>query len=224
MIGQIEFLRLASVIVIVFTHTRHNIEAGIFYFIFEVLPPYGTSTLSIISGYLFWEHSKNKPDLLTKKIHTLLVPYLLSNSIIVAFAIIFSHFEIYFLNRIDYDYSIITQGIFSLDSAPINPPTFFIRDLFILFCFISLFRKNYYSLLIIVPYLILGKLFLRYEIVAFFLTGIMFNNNKETLFAMNMKFLYPLLSLFSLFCFYQNLEIIGKYIFSLLIFLIFFEV
>ena len=68
---SIELLRLMSVILIVFTHTKHNFTGGIFYILFEQIPTYGTAILSIISGFLFSEYSSTKANLLNKKIKTL---------------------------------------------------------------------------------------------------------------------------------------------------------
>ena len=81
---SIEMLRLLSVALLTLTHTKHGITGGVSYFIVETLPTYGTSLLSIISGFLYLEYSSKSPDLMTKKVRTLLVPYLTSNLLVVS--------------------------------------------------------------------------------------------------------------------------------------------
>jgi hypothetical protein len=46
------------------------------------------------------------------------------------------------LNRLSYDFSILTQGLFALNERPINPPTYFITDIFVLFSIIALFTQK----------------------------------------------------------------------------------
>ena len=65
---SIELIRLIAVILIVFTHTKNELEYGIAYVIVEQIPPYGTAILSIISGYLYFEVSRHKQNLFFKKI------------------------------------------------------------------------------------------------------------------------------------------------------------
>ena len=222
MLGSIELLRLISVILIVFTHTRHNIDAGIFHFLFEIVPQYGTTILSIISGYLFKEFSSKKSNLLNKKIHTLLIPFLISNLVVIILVFILKIFDFNVLNRLHYDLSIISDGLFALNRAPINPPTFFIRDLFLLFCIISLFQKNYYSLLLIIPYIIFGKLFLRVDIVFLFIIGSLISLKKESVYN-NKKIFYLALAIIIIINTYlQNYDYI-KFSISILIFLLSFD-
>ena len=63
----IELLRIVAVILITFTHTRNNLEDGYFYFFIEKLPTYGTSILSIISGYLYFTITRKSDISLFKK-------------------------------------------------------------------------------------------------------------------------------------------------------------
>lgn len=165
----IEFMRMAGVILITFTHMRHEFTEGATYFILEVLPTYGTLLLSIISGYLFAVNRDQ--NILPKKIRSLLIPYLIANLAVLIPVLIINAFGYNYLNRLHYDYTLITEGLFSLHSPPINPPTYFIRDLFLIFCFISLTQKNYWGLFFIVPLLVFGSLFLRWDIVGLFVAG-----------------------------------------------------
>lgn len=187
----IEFMRIAGVILITFTHIRHDFTSGIPYFVLEILPRYGTLLLSVISGYLF---CMNPPtgNLLIKKIKSLLIPYLIANIAVLLPVLIAHTLGFNFLNRLSFDYTLLTEGLFSLHSPPVNPPTYFIRDLFILFCFISLTRKHYAALLFIVPLLIFGQVLLRWDIAALFLCGFLIrkysveNQNKYIINAMGL--------------------------------------
>lgn len=173
---SIELIRLIAVILITFTHTRNHLESGIIYFIIEKLPTYGTSILSIVSGYLYYTVSRKKKNLFSKKIKTLAIPYLIANISILLVVLIFNFFfEYNALNRLSYDISIITEGIFSLNSPPINPPTYFIRDIFIIFSFIALIsQKEYKSLFVLIPFFLFGTLMLRFDIAFLFVMGVFF--------------------------------------------------
>ncbi|MCO6148044.1 hypothetical protein [Flavobacterium sp. NRK1] len=168
----IEFMRIVGVILITFTHIRHNFthSNSVPYFVLETLPRYGTLLLSIISGYLFCMNP-TEGNLLNKKIKSLLIPYLIANLAVILPVLLINAFGYNFLNRLTYDYTLITEGLFSLHKPPINPPTYFIRDLFIVFCFLSLTRKHYWALAFIIPLLIFGNVLLRYDIPLLFLTG-----------------------------------------------------
>ena len=222
MLYSIERLRLLSVLLIVFAHTRNNIDEGIFYFLFKLIPTYGTAVLSIISGYLFSEYSIKKKDLLKKKINTLLVPYIISNGIVIILVLFLNKLGFDTLNRLSYDSSLIFEGLLSLNSEPINPPTYFIRDIFLLFCIISLFKRNYYSLLFIVPYLIFGQLFLRIDVIILFICGWFISYTKKEI--VNKKYVIISLLLFlTFFCISIEQYHIMKFIISNLIFLFLFN-
>lgn len=213
----IEFMRIAGVILITFTHMRHDFTEGLPYFILEILPKYGTLLLSIISGYLFCM-SPFGGNLLQKKIKSLLVPYLIANLAVLVPVLVINLFGYNYLNRLDYDYTLITEGLLSFNSPPINPPTYFIRDLFIIFCLISLLRKNYWALLFILPLLIFGHLLLRWDIAFLFITGFIIrkysveNQNKLLLNGIGI----PLLVLS--FMFFEELQLY-KYLIAILFFL-----
>jgi hypothetical protein len=170
---NIELIRLLAVILITFTHTRHHLESGFLYFIVESVPKVGTLLLSIISGYLFWTVSRTKTNLLKRKIRSLLIPYLISNILIIAIAVVLhSFFNVNFLNRLSYDFNLITEGLLSLHVPPVNPPTYFIRDIFVVFLMIDLVKnKNFKTLLFLVPILIFGKLLIRVDILILFGLG-----------------------------------------------------
>ena len=81
-------------------------------------------------------------------------------------------FNINFLNRLSYDFSLITEGLLSLHVPPINPPTYFIRDIFVVFLMIDLLKnKNLKTLLFLIPILIFGKLLIRVDILLLFILG-----------------------------------------------------
>jgi hypothetical protein len=165
---------LIAVVLITFTHTRYTPDSSLFsYFIID-LPKIGTLTLSIISGYLYWITAKDKQSIIGKKIRTLAIPYLIANGIVIVLTLCANYaFGYDFLNRLSFDYSLLTEGLLSLNSPPVNPPTYFIRDIFIIFCMIELLRnRNLYMLLIIVPYAVFGNLLIRYDILVLFIAGV----------------------------------------------------
>lgn len=172
---NIELIRLLAVVLITLTHTRHSItEDSVFaYFLVEQLPTIGTILLSIISGYLFQKISFNKPNFFFRKVKTLFIPFLIANLSVLCLVLTAKYiFDFNFLNRLSFDFTLITEGVLALNSPPINPPTYFIRDIFVIFVLIELIKnKNFYMLLIIIPLLILGKLLLRYDILVLFLIG-----------------------------------------------------
>ncbi len=177
---SIELIRLIAVILITFTHTRHDLSSGLLYTIVEKIPTYGTAILSIISGYLYYSVSKDKNNLWLSKIKSLLIPYLIAN-IGVLLLVLFANYVLGYnsLNRLSYDFRLITEGIFALNSPPINPPTYFIRDIFMVFSVIELLTKrNYYTLIVILPVLIWGTLFLRLDVVLLFGCGCLYSYYK----------------------------------------------
>lgn len=171
---NIEILRLIAVVLIIFTHTRNNLDSGYFYYLVREVPKFGTLTLSIISGYLYWKTSKNKKSIFGKKVKTLLIPYLIANSSVILMTLVFYYgFDFDLLNRLSFNYTLLTEGLLSLNSPPINPPTYFIRDMFIIFTLIEFVRnRNLYMLLIIIPYAVFGNLLYRYDTLLLFLVGI----------------------------------------------------
>lgn len=182
--SSIELLRICAVILIIFTHTRHNLTSdSIFYFIIEKLPTYGTAILSIISGYLYYTVSRKKENIFHKKIKSLAIPYLIANCSVLILVLITNFiFDYNALNRLEYNYTLITEGILTLNEPPINPPTYFIRDIFVLFCILSLFtQREFRTLYILIPLLIFGVLVLRIDVVILFVTGILYARLKESI-------------------------------------------
>ena len=181
--SSIELIRLIAVILIVFTHTRNELEYGVAYFIVEQIPTFGTAILSIISGYLYFEISRHKHNLFFKKIKSLAIPYLIANISVLILVISTYYITGYNpLNRFDYDLSLLIDGIFSLNTTPINPPTYFIRDIFIIFSIIALVtQREFKTLLIIIPFLLFGTLILRLDVAFLFLIGILFSKYKSYL-------------------------------------------
>ncbi|TRW21526.1 hypothetical protein FMM05_19920 [Flavobacterium zepuense] len=167
---SIEFMRIAGVILITFTHIKHNYTAGIPYFILETLPKYGTLILSVISGYLFYSY-RNSDNLLSKKIKSLLVPYLIANLLVVVPVVCLYLLGYNYLGRLDYNYKLITDGILGIDNVPVNPPTYFIRDLFVVFCIIALFKKDLRGLVVIAVFFVFGSVLLRPFIAYLFAAG-----------------------------------------------------
>lgn len=177
---NIEFIRLVAVILITFTHTRNDLESGALYFIFEQIPTFGTAILSAVSGYLYVTKSRFHKNLLDKKIKSLVIPYLIANISVFILVLIANYFGYNALNRLTFDYKLITEGILSLNSPPINPPTYFIRDIFILFCFIILLTKrDLRTLFFIVPFLLFGTVMLKTEIAFLFMTGMAYGYFKD---------------------------------------------
>lgn len=178
---SIELIRLSAVILIVFTHTRNDLDTGTLYFIIEKLPTFGTAILSIISGFLYIKVSQHKQNIIKRKIKSLLIPYLIANVSVLLLVLFFNYVLKYnALNRLDFNMSLITEGIFSLTQPPINPPTYFIRDIFVLFSIITLIsKKEYISLFFIIPLLIFGTLILRLDVAILFLIGCGYGLIKE---------------------------------------------
>ena len=182
--GNIELLRIVCVVLLVFTHTRHNFEDGIMHFILYDLPKYGTLILSIISGYLYYSISRRNKNLFEKKIKSLAIPFLFANlSVVIIVSVIFVFFDLNYLNRLSFDSGLILEGIFSLNSPPINPPTYFIRDIFIIFVLVEiLINKKFKLIFLLLPFALFGELILRYEILVLFVVGIVVSkylNNKN---------------------------------------------
>ncbi len=178
---SIELIRLVAVLLITFTHTKHTLSTNDWaYFFVEILPPYGTAILSVISGYLYWETGRKKESIWRNKVKSLAIPYLLAN-LLVLIPIIILHFLGHdLLNRLTYDYTLITEGLLSLNSPPINPPTYFIRDIFVIFLIIELIQyRNFCTLLVLVPLVMFGQLVLRYDIFLLFLFGMMYGGLKN---------------------------------------------
>jgi len=180
---SIELIRLLAVILITFTHTRNELESGALYFIIEKLPTYGTAILSIISGFLYYTVSRKNKNLFYKKIKSLAIPYLIANVSVLIMVLIFNYFFGYnALNRLTYDSSLILEGLFSLNTPPINPPTYFIRDIFIIFSIIALFsQKQYKPLFFLAPLVFFGTLILRFDVPVLFLVGVLFALIKENI-------------------------------------------
>lgn len=223
---SIELARLLAVILITFAHTRHSLikeDSKLIYFIVEELPTIGTVLLSIISGYLFFKISYDKPNLFLSKVKTLLIPFLIANILVLSLVLLANYgFGYNALNRITYDFSMITEGIFSLNSPPINPPTYFIRDIFVIFVLIEFVRnRNLYMLLIIIPLLIFGKLLLRYDILVLFLVGITIGKLEFQIFKPKIKqIIIAFLTVISLFFIFQTDVATYKYPLAILIFIL----
>lgn len=180
--SSVELIRLIAVVLIVFTHTRNELENGFAYFIVERIPTFGTAILSIVSGYLYFEISRHKNNLFLKKIKSLAIPYLIANASVLILVLFVNYVLKYnALNRLTYDISLLTDGIFALNSEPINPPTYFIRDIFVIFSIIAFItQKEVKALFIVMPYLLLGTLLLRLDIAFLFLIGCLYAKFKDT--------------------------------------------
>lgn len=170
----IEIARLIAVLLITFNHTEHNLTEGMAYWIFEGLPLFGTPLLLLVCGYLFSAVSKKKNEpLFYKKVKSLLIPFIMAN-VLVLLPVCFFYFllDLNYLDRLSFNYKLITDGIFAINDVPINPPTYFIRDIFIVFVAIELFMyKNWKMLLILVPLLFFGQLIIRWDIPMIFTIG-----------------------------------------------------
>ena len=214
--GNIELLRIVCVVLLVFTHTRHSFDDGIMHFILYDLPKYGTLILSIISGYLYYSISRKNKYLFEKKIKSLAIPFLLANlSVVIIVSVIFVFFDLNYLNRLSFDFGLILEGILSLNSPPINPPTYFIRDIFIIFTLVEiLINKKFKLIFLLLPFALFGELILRYEILVLFVVGIVVSkylNNKNQKYTQLMLLILVLLS-------YLFYEPIMKHLISIFIF------
>lgn len=189
------------------------------YIFLEQVPLYGTLILSIISGFLYAEVTSSKPDLLKKKVRSLLIPFLIAN-VLVVIPVYVAHLNgLDFLNRLTFDLSLIYDGIFSISRAPINPPTFFIRDIFVIFVMIETIRSRNYLLLVgLIALAFFGELLLRYDILVLFIAGFIYSRNADFF----RRYKAPLLILFIVTggtFFYFN-SIFNRHIFSLAMFML----
>ncbi len=171
---SLEVIRLLAVILITFTHTKNDFHTGIPQFLFQELPLLGTILLSLISGFLYYKVSKNKNNLLRHKVKTLLIPYLVANVLILGLVLLaYFVFHQNYLQRLTFDSTLFTEGILALHSPPINPPTYFIRDLFIVFVCIEIIKnRNIYLFIGFLLLCLFGKPFLRLDIPLLFLIGL----------------------------------------------------
>lgn len=180
---SIELIRLLAVFMITFTHTRHELEEGWLYFLVEILPTYGTAILSVISGYLYFTVSRKKKYLFKRKIKSLAIPYLFANASVVLLVL----FSYYFLghnplNRLGIGPELFTEGILALNMEPVNPPTYFIRDIFLVFAVIALLtQREWKALPLILVFLVFGSLFLRLDVVGLFIIGALYGKFKDKL-------------------------------------------
>lgn len=216
---SIELIRLVAVILITFTHTRNNLENGISFFIVEQLPTFGTAILSIISGYLYYTVSRKKKKLFLKKLKSLAVPYLFAN-IVVLLLVLTANFVFGYnaLNRLTYDFSLITEGILALNSPPINPPTYFIRDIFIIFSIIALFtQKEYKALFILIPVVLFGTLVLRLDVAFLFTLGVLYAIIKDKIDKKILIVIATLLALIVGFWFFEYLKLPLSFLIFILI-------
>lgn len=178
---NLELLRLIAVCLITLTHSKIQFTDSANIFLFNYLPTIGTPVLTLISGYLFAEVSIKRKELLNNKIKTLLVPYLIANGSVILITLLGSAFGLHFLNRFSFsDPSIIYNGLLSFYTPPINPPTYFIRDIFVLFLIIDAFKnKHYLNLLWLIPIILFGLLFIRNDIPVLFAVGFIIARLKE---------------------------------------------
>lgn len=178
---SIELIRLFAVVLIVFTHTRHDLDSGTFLFIVERLPTFGTAILSVVSGYLYYKVSRHNKGIFFRKVKSLAIPYLIANVSVLGLVLIFNYVLGYnALNRFSYDFSLISEGVFALNSAPINPPTYFIRDIFLIFSVLALFsQREIKSLFVIIPFLLFGSLVLRTDVAVLFVIGSLYGKFKD---------------------------------------------
>src|SRR5690606_15059626 len=149
--------------------------------------------------------------------------FLIANLVVLGLVLVANYvFNINFLNRLTFNISLFTEGILALNSPPINPPTYFIRDIFIIFVLIEFVRnRNLYMLLIIIPLLIFGKLLLRYDILLLFLLGMTIAKYEAFLTPLKTKrIICIVLVLLSVILVFQTDVTIYKYPIALLVFLL----
>lgn len=221
---NLEFLRFFAVILVTFTHTRNNFTGGWEMLVFEDFPKIGTLVLSVISGYLYSEVTYDRKNLFRDKLKKLYIPYLFANSIVIVLVLLASALGYNFLNRYSIDYKLFTEGLFAFTFPPVNPPTYFIRDLFITFILIDLFKnKNYKVLFVIIPLLIFGKLFIRIDIMLLFAVGVVISKYAAFI-KKNYLCLIFLLAISSIISFIKTPIDVYKYPLAFLFFMLMFQV
>jgi len=106
----------------------------------------------------------------------------------------------------------------SLNSPPINPPTYFIRDLFMIFILLEIvINKNFKLLPIVVVYAIFGKVLLRYDILMLFSLGYLYAKYSSKI---NLKVLIFILSILIILSFKTFEHPYQKHIVATLLFVI----
>lgn len=219
---SIEIIRLAAVVLITFTHIRHSFESGFMYVFLEQVPLYGTLILSIISGFLYAEVTSSKPDLLKKKVRSLLIPFLIANILVIIPAFIAHLYRLDLLNRLNFDWRIIYDGLFSISAAPVNPPTYFIRDIFVIFLMIEAIRTR--STLLAAGIILLalfGELLLRYDILALFVGGVLYSRYSKQIQTKKWVFVIGLI-ITGILLFYADMHF-NRHFFSLALFILLIE-
>lgn len=111
-------------------------------YIKDVLARSGVPLLSIISGYLaFYSYKKHGYKIfLHKKVKSLLIPFIIVNIVTLIFLQIAQHFTnspIHAIKSVD-DLSSVVQAILGINRLPVNGPLYFLRDLFLICCGITL--------------------------------------------------------------------------------------
>ena len=221
---NLEFLRFFAVILVTFTHTRNNFTGGWEMLVFEDFPKIGTLVLSVISGYLYSEVTYDRKNLFRDKLKKLYLPYLFANSIVIVLVLLASALGYNFLNRYSIDSKLFTEGLFAFTVPPVNPPTYFIRDLFITFILIDLFKnKNYKVLFVVIPLLIFGKLFIRVDIMLLFAVGVVISKYAAFI-KKNYLYLIFLLAISSIIAFIKTPIDVYKYPLAFLFFMIMLQV
>ena len=185
----------------------------------DQIPLYGTLILSVISGYLFSETTARKPALLRKKTRSLAIPFLIANSVVIIPVTIAYYLGYDYLNRLDIGLELIWNGLLSVSAAPVNPPTYFIRDLFVIFLLIETVRtRNIYLLGVLILLAITGDLLLRYDILLLFLVGVSLSRYKQ-LYTQN--FWISILACLALGLTFSYLDVTyARHVFAVLVFML----
>lgn len=135
-----------------------------------------------------------------KKVKTLVIPYLIANGVVlfmVTLAYLLLGYN--YLNRLSFDITLLTEGLFSLNGPPINPPTYFVRDLFVIFVLMDVvFNRRWWLLALLLPYAVFGKVLLRYDILALFVLGMALARFSPNVWKHTFSLLFAVLSIAAL--------------------------
>ena len=109
-----------------------------------------------------------------------MIPFLIANILVIIPVIILNYFGVDILNRLEVNWELLTTGLLSLNAPPINPPTYFIRDIFVIFVMIETIRtRNIFLFFGVLIFAWFGELLLRYDILVLFILGVIFSRQQD---------------------------------------------
>lgn len=190
---RIQMLRFALIVMIVFVHIPYDDATSPYrdgagpagwavLWIRDGLGRLGVPILSVISGYLAARSTKMIPAMLTEKVRTLLVPFLVFGVPVAALVAILqlNGSGSYWPRFVDGGLLAWADAFFALTERPVNQPLYFLRDLMLCFLLLPALRiatAQHPKLIIVVLAVLvvsglLSPLFLAPQIILSFALGL----------------------------------------------------